>query len=384
MSSPILKPLRTIPGLQIHYANKNLCLGSRGLGLYGSNDYGVNWRRYGVIPSTKKERWLHLFAPYQRLIRGGVTCGIRVADGHDEQTETDSLEDAAWILMSGGMLYLMSENGQRVEPFWQLHNGRRTLHRGICFLSPNLYIGDYWANPERQPVSLYEVNVTTKEERIFYQFSAGSVRHIHNVEIDPFTGRLWISTGDEDHECQICHFDVATGKRKLLGEGSQQWRAVSFTFQRDAIYWGTDNPLGINQIWRYDRISGNICNIGTVQGPIYYSKSMQSNALTNHTQEDNNQKYIVFGTAVEFGNGQQDQYGRLYAASMVEQGLPLSTDSISLKEVYRQPKDNWHKRYFGYSVFELNAGDVGQNRFWATHKGFQGGLRSILFEVCSL
>ncbi len=385
MSAPILKPLRTIPGLQVHYANKNLCLGSRGLGLYGSDDYGVNWRRYGVIPSTKTERLLQLSIPYQRLIRGGVNCAIPINTKVIDSGENDSLEEAEWVLMSGGTLFRMSENAKRIEPIWKLQNGRRTLHRGICFSAPHLYIGDYWANPERNAVNLYQMNVTTQEHSVFHQFEAGSVRHIHNAEIDPFTGRLWLSTGDADHECQVCHFDLATGQQELLGEGSQKWRAVSFIFHSDAIYWGTDNPLGTNQIWRYNRKSGNIDNIGTVQGPIYYSKSAQSsNTLTQHTQGNNSQEFVVFGTAVEFGDGQQDQYGRLYAALAIEQGRPLSTSSISLKEVYRQSKDRWHKRYFGYSVFELNAGDVGSNRFWATHKGFQGGLRSILFEVCSL
>lgn len=287
--------------------------------------------------------------------------------------------------MSGGTLYHVTENGQRLEPLWKLRRGRRTLHRGLSFSAPYLYVGDYWANRERQAVNLYQINVSNKEHQVFYQFPAGSVRHIHNAQIDPYTGWLWISTGDEDQECQICHFDTNTGKRTLVGEGSQKWRAVSLIFRPNAVYWGTDNPLGENQIWRYDRKSGKLENIGTVRGPVYYGKGIQEGKVeTACSQELSNHGYCVFGTVVEFGNGQQDRFGRIYVVPAEQNENLLSTVPTPPNEVYRQPKDGWHKRYFGYTVFELNVGHIGHNRFWATHKGFQGGLRSTLFEVCPL
>lgn len=357
-----LQSLRTIPGIQVHYANRHICMATRGTGLFGSDDGGVNWRRYAQIPASPLHTLAVLFAPYQRLIRGGVNL---LFNGGRAGAET--IASMQWIAMSDGSLLLIQENGQSVRPIWQLRKGRRTLHRGATLYNQQIFIADYWSNPKREPVHLYRVHLPSGNTDILFRFEAGIVRHIHNVEIDPFSQRLWSSTGDEDQECIIFHVDPESGKHEFVGQGGQQWRAVSFVFRKEAVYWGTDNPSGENYVWRYDRRRKRIDQIGHVRGPVYYSKGVDN--------------FVIFGTAVEFGHGQQDRFGRLYALKIVDSGALVPVDALSLTEVYKQPKDRWHPKFFGYGLFELNLGEVGENRFWGTHKGFQGGLRSTLFEV---
>ncbi|MEM7125156.1 MAG: hypothetical protein AAF702_02440 [Chloroflexota bacterium] len=377
-----LQSLRTIPSLQIHYADQQICIGARGTRLFRSDDQGLHWRPYASLPTSDIHHFTMRFAPYRRLTRGGINFVVNV-DGRKNSSPLGETATTEWIAMQGGSLLHVTDGGQQVRPIWDLQRGRRTLCNGLSVWQRTLFIADYWSNPKRQCVHLYRIDLDTAKAEVFYRFEEKTVRHIHNVQLDPYGSHLWLSTGDADHECMILYLNPENGEATCIGQGSQQWRAVSFIFCEDAVFWGTDNPFGENQIWRYDRQSQRVQQIGTVKGPVYYSKDVGP--------------YLLFGTAVEFGHGQQDRYGRLYAAkvctepfdsepSLAAKSQLPSNDTFEaaegVAEVYRQRKDWLHARYFGYGLFELNHGDVGGNRFWATHKGFTGGLRSTLFELC--
>jgi hypothetical protein len=68
-----------------------------------------------------------------------------------------------------------------------------------------------------------------------------SARHIHIVTVDPYTGYLWIGTGDEDIHSKIL-FSTDYGESfQILGMGSQEWRTLSIWFTKDYIYWNMDS-----------------------------------------------------------------------------------------------------------------------------------------------
>ena len=73
------------------------------------------------------------------------------------------------------------------------------------------YGGDYWANPNKIEANINSINLLKLYE-VLFQFNNNSVRHIHTVQPDPYTGLLWVSTGDEDAECKICLIDPDIGK----------------------------------------------------------------------------------------------------------------------------------------------------------------------------
>jgi hypothetical protein len=224
-------------------------------------------------------------------------------------------------------------------------------------LGNEVLLGEYWSNAQREAVNIYAIEVATQQRRILYRFPAGAVRHVHTVSRERYADGLWISTGDEDAECMIARLDPRTSQLEVVGQGSQKWRTASLAFRPDAVYWGTDSPEGENQVWRFDRETGETRAVGSVRGPVYYNV-----CLDNH---------VVFGTTQELGEGQQDGFGRLYALA----------DDNRLVEVWRQKKDLWHPRLFGYGVFEFAEGYLAGNRFWVTAKGFRSGLSSALFHL---
>lgn len=79
-----------------------------------------------------------------------------------------------------------------------------------------------------------------------------SARHIHVVAVDPYTGHLWIGTGDEDVHCRIM-FSADNGDTfQIVGRGSQEWRTLSIWFTEQYVYWNMDShePEKIHRIHR--------------------------------------------------------------------------------------------------------------------------------------
>ena len=351
-----LRALHSIPGIQVHFADDDRCIASRGLNIVRSDDRGVNWREFCRLPSGPANAALQRVGLYQRLVRGGVNT---IAPFESYAAEN-------WVAIAAGKLYLLQPDAKYGQPFWSISRGRRPLRRGMSTLGQQIFVGEYFSNPERDDVHIYRLtldpNGTEAKTESLYCFPAGSIRHVHTVDPDPHSGKLWVSTGDEDAECRIMILDPQSGTAEIVGQGGQMWRSVSFAFRPEAVYWGSDDPLGANQIWRYDRATKQTTAIGEVKGPVYYNACLQD--------------YIVFATTVEDGDGHQDGYGRLYGVNLLNPRAGLD-----VVELLKRPKDHWHSRYFGYGLFEFAEGRAHGNNFWVTAKGFRGGLSSTLFEI---
>ena len=337
---------QVIPDFQMHYGTKFGCIGSQRLKVY-SVDNRDSKQFLGKIPASLLRQQALRVELGARLLRGGVHAVLPF------EVENES---NAWLAIAERQIFILSDHNE-VYSLFSIPRGRRPLRRGWCVIAENVFIGEYWGNSERTAVNIYKIHVPTGQVDTFHQFPAQTVRHVHTVDKDPYSDQLWVSTGDEDNECQIVVLNATTGEEMLIGAGAQKWRTVSFAFRPNSVYWGTDNHLGDNEIWRYDRVTQQVIKIGDVVGPVYYNCCLDNG--------------IVFGTTMEKGEGQQDGYGRLYAVD----------HNDVIHEVWKVKKDRWSAHYFGYGVFEFAEGSAGENKFWVTAKGFKGGLRSILFEL---
>ena len=309
--------------------------------------FNTEWKHLSRFSSTYPfENVFLALNLFSRLTRSGIHTIRPIVS--DKQS---------FMVVAQKRIYLLTATGE-IDVLAKINRGRRPLRRGISVVNQNIFFGDYWQNPNREVVNIYKVNVADRTQKIFYQFPQNAIRHIHTVDLDPYSKLLWVSTGDENSECMIGVLNPDTGDFNIIGQGSQKWRVVSFAFRPDAVYWGTDSHSGKNQIWCYDRQTQAPKKIGDVIGPVYYNTSLDD--------------YIVFGTAMEKGEGEQDNYGRLYA---------LDIHTHQLQEIWRLKKDRWSARYFGYGIFHFAEGNWGGNHFWVTPTGFEGGLRSILFEL---
>lgn len=80
-----------------------------------------------------------------------------------------------------------------------------------------------------------------------------SCRHIHTVVSDPFTGHIWIGTGDLDQHSHIYYSDDNGATWKHVGMGSQEWRVLSIWFTEGYVYWSMDTSAPSQRIFRINR-----------------------------------------------------------------------------------------------------------------------------------
>lgn len=247
----------------------------------------------------------------KRLLRIGVFC---------------VLQHGGYIVILIRRLIIVYQ-GERIKHKIFIERGSRPLKDGICIVGDFLYYGDYWGNPNRDPVNLYRVNLITGQKEVFYTFN--HVRHIHFVQPERNKkNSLLVGTGDLDDESGIYQLDIINKSLSVVGEGAQKWRAVSIIQLDDVLIWGSDDPDGENFIYLFDWVAGSLMPIQQIAGPAYYST--------------------------------KDAMGNLYIATTVEDRykhqakIYCSQNGGKSWFIYKSfKKDIWHCKYFGYGVVEF-------------------------------
>jgi len=332
-----------VPNIQVHYSEESACIGARGGNIIESTDHGRTWETLGTVPTNLANLFYLRFSLYRRLTRRGI-CNVY------------PLGRMRFLFVGNHQICLLNKKTQRARPVHTLR-GRRLLRSSVCVTPEHgVYYGEYWSNRRREPVHIYHSEDGDRWE-ILHTFSENQIRHVHAIEFDPFTHKLWIATGDEDREAAILISDWSLSEIEVVGSGNQKWRTSSLLFTEDAVYWGSDDPDGINHIWKYERDSKATSRIAEVTGPVYYGKVVGNR--------------LFFATTAEYGTGNQDGYVHLY-------GFDLEGDC---HELMKWEKDSLHPCWFGYGVIEFAGGHVAEDQFWITTKSTRGGLKSILLGV---
>jgi len=236
--------------------------------------------------------------------------------------------------------------------------GRGPLNQGVDVGEDGrIFYGEYWRNSDRNSVRIYGSSDKGAIWEVLKEFPSGSIRHVHVLQYDPYTGNTWLATGDEGDECRIGYSEDFCNTFTYIGRGSQKWRTAGLIFTSDWVYWGTDNPMGENHIYRWNRESGETDKVADPIGPVYYT----------HKAGD----WLLFSTAVEKGEGEQDGYARVYG---LDKGLELH-------ELLRAKKDRWHPVLFGYGLFEFPRYEVESEGVWVVARGLETPWKSMKFRI---
>jgi hypothetical protein len=247
--------------------------------------------------------------------------------------------------------------GEMRHGFGPLLNGCCTDKDGSC------YYGEYWSNPERQEVYIWRWRRDWDGWRPFHRFSPGEVRHVHAIQYDPFSERLWVATGDHDGESLIGYFVGPPDIPELLmvTSGDQGARAASLLFTREFVYWGSDAGRDTtetsNHIYRWSRASGQVARVATVGAPVYYSSV-------------DDRERLYFSTAVEGSPSEQDRHARVWASS----------DGLAWTEAIRWPKDRY-PRIFGHGIMAFPQGRPSGDQLYVVGRAVRGAAGTWLFEV---
>lgn len=147
--------------------------------------------------------------------------------------------------------------------------GGIALHPG----SDMVYFGEY-LNNHQSDIRVLRIDSQQNVATVCWAFPRSDIKHIHAINYDPYRNRLWITTGDADHESALYYTDDEFQSVHKFAGGDQSWRAISLLFFPDAIEWGMDAgkdapASAINHIYRYEFASQQRVQVATIGNPAY-------------------------------------------------------------------------------------------------------------------
>lgn len=265
-----------------------ICWGSRGNTLFVSQDNGTTWKEKATLPYPMFS--LPYFKRFS-LVRNLLDrCGIG---------KMKILNSGTILIFSGSYLWRSIDGG---NSFTIVHRTKfPPLLQGWSSRDKEIFYGEYICpNKDNKAVNLWKSIDDAKSWFIVHTLPAGSISHIHAVQYDSYADRIWVATGDQNHECKIMYSADGGKTFEIIGQGSQEWRAVSLLFTEDFVYWGTDCPYKQNYIFRWDRRTGKRETVQKIDGPAYYSTQLDDGSL-------------ILATTVESGVGEWDASAHIWS-----------------------------------------------------------------------
>lgn len=208
------------------------------------------------------------------LKTGGIEARLRrLLTGRVHSVNVWPIEDDVLFANAYRSLFVSYDGGKSWKHSLELHESsglRGVMPCGLCHKDGTVYLGEYIFDESANPRVL---RTDDHGQNWFTHTELEGVRHIHSVQVDPYSDEIWITTGDRDDESIIGI--LREDEVEIVGTGSQRWRAVQPVFLRDTVLWGTDAPYKENNILQLPRSSidsadTNIETLHTTTNPFYF------------------------------------------------------------------------------------------------------------------
>lgn len=197
------------------------------------------------------------FCLLRRLFRAEVRCLYHFQ--HD-----------TWMAIARKGIFRYDEETHLFERCMYIEKGSRPMN--LCQdADGTIYYGEYCFNPDRMPMRIFKSKDNGKTWAVAYTFEKGEINHIHGIFSDPYTGRLWVATGDEDSACIFGYSNDGFESLEKCFFGSQKYRVCVPLFTKDEIFFATDSQYTQNVIRSIDRQTGMITDVQQIQGSGIYA-----------------------------------------------------------------------------------------------------------------
>ena len=254
---------------------------TRGMIIYQLKKGDERFTKKGHVPTGFNIFWLSNFTMLRRFTLWHE-C-IEIVVNNKEEI----------CALSAGYVWYRSANGKKFLKSMKLTHygigkGRGALSGGIINIdNSTVFFGEYFRNSGRTKVKIYESNNFGITWEIAHEFHPGKIQHIHTLQIDPFSGKLWIGTGDMDKESMI-GWSADNYKTIIpIGQGSQIWRVCQLIFTEDAVYWGTDTGSeDMAGIYRWDRENEKLGKIQKINGAILFGTRLAKGTIVMSTDRE--------------------------------------------------------------------------------------------------
>ncbi len=259
-------------------------------------------------------------------------------------------------------LNLNQKEGDVVNVF-SGYQGNKPGHQGVC-VTPDgtIFFAEYLLNPNRDhAINLYRSTDNGMSFQIVKTWEPGDIRHLHFVKWDVYEKCLWLGTGDYGEggsENRLYRSDDNGDTWELIGQGSQDWRAIGVCFTEDALLWGTDAgscPDTVHFV-RMDRKTRKLEILADFEGPCHGCASYKDGRA-------------FFSTGVEGGENEKDRYARLKEYKDGE-----------IVDHWKLKKDIW-PLILQYGVMRFPLGSDNCDMVVFTCMGLQGHGEKVMMEV---
>lgn len=267
---------------------------SRGLLLYRMKKGDDKFIRVAHVPTGYSYFWLNNFTLFRRFTNKPECLEATISGNGDI------------CALSAGFMWHSSDNRINFKKTMRLTHygvgvGRGILSNGLLSVDNNLvFWGEYFRNTERESVKIYRSSNSGQTWGGIYEYEPGIIRHIHSIQEDPYTNRLWVCTGDDDSDAMIGWSDNGLRTITHIGTGSQIWRTCQLVFTEDAVYWGTDTGSeNLAGIYRWDKVTMGLTKLHKIKGAILFGTRLVDGT-------------IVFSTDREGFPNERDNKARLF------------------------------------------------------------------------
>lgn len=318
----------------------------------GMTFFAIDYNGKRVSKKFCVGNWLDRLLSWNRLSRQLLRVGLH---------HLIPLKNGNILVTAKRKTYIVSPKGRIVNIF-QGYQGNKPGHQGVCVTpAGTIFFGEYLLNPNRDHViRLYRSTDNGMSFQIVKEWPAGDIRHLHFVKWDEYESCLWLGTGDYGVggcENRLYKSTDNGDTWRLIGQGSQDWRAIGVCFTEDALLWGTDAgscPDTVHFI-RMDRKTQQLEILGDLEGPCHGCASYKDGRA-------------FFSTGVEGGENEKDNFARLkeYKDGKVE-------------TIWKLKKDIW-PLILQYGVMRFPLGTDQCDRVVFTTMALQGHGETVMIE----
>lgn len=222
------------------------------------------------------------------------------------------------IVLTYDQIYLYSPNKHHntaeALPFTGQPGLASPLRGGLAVhgKSQHVYFGEY-LNGHQRDIRVARVDVARRQVEVCWSFPRSEIKHIHAVHYDRFRNRLWLCTGDLDHESAFYYTDDEFQTVHRFAGGDQSWRAIALLFDATGMEWGMDAGQdapadAINHIYRYDFRTEQRTRCAVIGNPAYAACELNDGTAVIQTSFEPKRRQATPETVALWWRGTDHQW----------------------------------------------------------------------------
>ncbi len=156
---------------------------SRLYDIFRSDDGGAVWQLDSAVPISRYKHTLARSPLVARLLRYNVAV-------------FQIMDDGTRIAIAREGIYRADPGESQMSLSFRIKRGSRPMN--ICVDGSRVIFGEYGDSYKDLEPYIYVSEDRGRTFEVAYTFPRGSIRHVHNIIVDPYGDHYWVLVGDYD------------------------------------------------------------------------------------------------------------------------------------------------------------------------------------------